>query len=208
MLEAIDLACERGGRLLFSGLSFLLAPGELLRVSGPNGSGKTSLLKLLVGLARPFAGEVHWRGVPIVRLGEAFRRELLYLGHTSGVKDELTALENLHFASRLGQSALRREQAIAALAAMGLAGREDLPARFLSQGQKRRVALARLMVSDAPLWILDEPLTALDIDAIAIVEARLGEHLARGGLIVLTTHQDMRVPAARTKNLALGVETA
>ncbi|MEO1767161.1 cytochrome c biogenesis heme-transporting ATPase CcmA [Thiobacter aerophilum] len=203
MLEALDLACERGSRKLFSGLSFALGPGELLLVAGPNGAGKTSLLRILCGLTPPATGEVRWQGKSVRSLGEDFLSQLFYLGHHNGVKDDLTALENLLITSRLAGQALGEEAARAALAHMGLAGREDLPAKLLSQGQRRRVALARLLVTRAPLWILDEPVTALDARAVELIQGRLAAHLAAGGLVVLTTHQPIEVNGVTPRRLEL-----
>lgn len=204
MLEARNLACQRGDRVLFSGLSFTLSPGELLQVAGPNGSGKTSLLKILCGISSPAEGTVHWQGHDARKQGETFREHLLYLGHVNAVKEELTALENLRIASTLSGTTLDEDQALDALDRIGLAGREYLPAKVLSQGQKRRVTLARLLASRAPLWILDEPLTALDAKAIELIQARLAEHLATHGIVVLTTHQPIAVPGITPRRLELG----
>ncbi len=204
MLEARNLACQRGDRVLFSGLSFTLSAGELLQVAGPNGSGKTSLLKILCGISSPVEGEVRWAGENARRQGEAFRENLLYLGHHNAVKEDLTALENLQIAARLADAPLGEDQARDALDRIGLVGREFLPAKVLSQGQKRRVALARLLVSRAPLWILDEPLTALDVKAIELIQSRLAEHLAAGGMVVLTTHQPIEVPGITPRRLEMG----
>lgn len=201
MLEAQALECVRGERRLFSGLSFGLDVGELLQVRGPNGSGKTSLLRMLCGLLPPAEGDIRWRGSRIRELGEEFYRDVAYLGHLPALKDELTAEENLRIASGLEGVEIDRKEAYAALKRMGLAGREMLPAKVLSAGQRRRVALARLLTCGAVLWVLDEPLTALDKSAVALVEALLAEHLARGGMAVLTTHHDLGVPG---RHLELG----
>ncbi|MEK6662653.1 MAG: cytochrome c biogenesis heme-transporting ATPase CcmA [Pseudomonadota bacterium] len=201
MLEAAHLTCQRGERTLFTNLSFTLGAGELLQVAGPNGSGKTSLLKLLCGLSPPVAGEIHWQGAPA--RGEDFRRHLFYLGHQHAVKEELSALENLHISTDLAGEPLTDEEALDALERMGLAGREHLPAKVLSQGQKRRVALARLLVSKAPLWILDEPLTALDVGAVDLIQSRLAEHLAHQGMVVVTTHQALHVPGVTPRRIDL-----
>jgi heme exporter protein A len=163
MIEAVDLRCERGERLLFSGLSFSAERGTLLRIAGPNGTGKTSLLRIMCALLEPTAGEVRWKGGNIRRLREDYWKDLVYLGHLNGVKDDLTVRENLRIAVGLGGRRATEGDLARALDAVGLAGFEDSMARFLSQGQRRRVALARLYVSAAvPLWILDEPFTALD----------------------------------------------
>lgn len=201
MLEAAHLTCQRGERTLFKNLSFTLGAGELLQIAGPNGSGKTSLLKLLCGLSPPMEGEIRWLGAPT--RGEVFRRELFYLGHQPAVKEELSALENLKISTSLADEALSNTQALDALDRIGLAGREHLPAKVLSQGQKRRVALARLLVSKAPLWILDEPLTALDSTAVELIQARLAAHLANQGSVVLTTHQALQVPGVTPRRIEL-----
>lgn len=202
MLEACDLECQRGERRLFAGLSFRAEAGELLHIVGKNGAGKTSLLRMLLGLSPPAAGEIRWRGQPITELGEDFRAELCYLGHLNAVKEELTALENLHSATWLADEPLDDEAALDALAKVGLAGREDLPARFLSQGQKRRVALARLVHERRALWVLDEPFVALDTAAVELVAGLIGEHLARGGIVILTTHQAVPI-AGRCREVRL-----
>lgn len=204
MLEARNLACQRGDRTLFSGLNFTLSSSELLQVAGPNGSGKTSLLKLLCGISSPVEGKILWQGQNARKQGELFRENLLYLGHHNAVKEDLSALENLQIAATLAGEALTEEQALDALDRIGLLGREYLPAKVLSQGQKRRVTLARLLVSRAPLWILDEPLTALDVKAIDLIQARLAEHLAAGGMVVLTTHQPINVPGITPRRLEMG----
>lgn len=187
MLEAKDLECERGGRKLFGGLSLTLGPGALLRVAGANGSGKTSLLRILCGLLAPSAGEVRWKGERIAGLREEFSRELVYLGHAAAVKDDLTPAENLDIACRLAGLAVEQQAMEKALEDFSVPAR---PVRKLSQGQRRRAALARLALSAAvPLWLLDEPLAALDASAAAQVEALVREHVARGGAVAYTTHQ-------------------
>jgi heme exporter protein A len=203
MLEVSDLACARGDHRLFSGLSFTLSSGELMQVQGENGKGKTSLLRTLCGFLQPEAGSIRWGGVEVDELGDEFFANLLYLGHHNAIKDELSALENLQISAGLAGAELDDKQAMAALRRLGLKGREHLPVRVLSQGQRRRVALARMLVSQAPLWILDEPLTALDVGAVALIEALLGEHLARGGMVIFTTHQPLRVEGVTTRALVL-----
>lgn len=201
MLEAVHLSCLRGERTLFSDLNFTLASGELLQIAGANGSGKTSLLRMLCGLSAPFAGEIRWKNA--AARGEHFHRDLLYLGHQSAVKEELTALENLLISSAFSNIQLTPHKALEALSNIGLSGREHLPTRVLSQGQKRRVGLARLLTSNAPLWILDEPLTALDVHAVELIQSRLAEHVARQGMVVLTTHQTLQVPGVALRRINL-----
>jgi heme exporter protein A len=203
MLDASNLCCIRGERALFSGIGFRLNGGELLYLQGSNGSGKTSLLRMLCGLAHPAAGEIRWQGEAISRLGEEFRRELCYLGHANAIKEELTPLENLLASAKLADEILDEGAALDALEQMGLAGREDLACRYLSQGQKRRVALARLVNERRALWVLDEPYVALDAVAIERVAGLIGAHLQRGGLAVLTTHQAVDVPAGTVRELRL-----
>ncbi|WP_305074980.1 cytochrome c biogenesis heme-transporting ATPase CcmA [Propionivibrio sp.] len=206
MLETSDLECQRGDRRLFAGLGFRLDAGELLYLRGHNGSGKTSLLRMLCGLLPPAAGEIRWRGQPIGKLGEDYRRELCYLGHHNAIKEELTPLENLLTAAALADEPLDEDQALDALETLGLAGREDLACRYLSQGQKRRVALARLVNERRPLWLLDEPFVALDVAAVDLVAGLIGAHLQRGGLAVLTTHQPVEIAAGTVRELVLARE--
>lgn len=204
MLSGAALAAVRGDRRLFSGLNFDLQAGELLYVNGPNGSGKTTLLRMICGLVLPADGRVLWGGEDIRALGELFRAELLYCGHHHALKDDLSGLENLRINSWLGGHPASEEEALAALARMGLAGREDLPSKVLSQGQKRRVGLARLLLSKARLWVLDEPFTALDSGAVELLQATIRAHLDHGGLAVLTTHQQVSIDAATVKQIRMG----
>ena len=204
VLQAVSLAAVRGDRQLFSALDFSLEAGDLLYVSGPNGSGKTTLLRMLCGLVVPAAGEVRWNGEAIRELGEDFRRELVYLGHASGIKDDLSALENLATAVRLSGRETTQEEVRAALARLGLTACEDLPVRVLSQGQRRRVALARLLLMRAALWILDEPFTALDTTAVEVIRTLINEQLQRRGVVVLTTHQPVGFDTASVKQIRMG----
>ena len=204
MLETTALACERGGLRLFSALGFALDGGGLLRVRGANGSGKTTLLRTLAGLTRPAAGTVRWRGNDIGEFSETYGSEMLFLGHASALKDEFTVLENLAFSARLSGQETVEENLHKALEQLGIARLAHLPAGHLSQGQRRRTALARLALpKPATLWLLDEPFAALDDEAIGRVSALCAAHLAAGGLLVLTSHQDVAIaaPAAQTLEL-------
>jgi heme exporter protein A len=204
MLESKDLSCVRGDRRLFRHVDFRLEPGELLYVHGHNGSGKTTLLRTLCTLILPDEGEVLWNGENARKMREDFTRDVLYLGHKNGIKGDLTGLENLKIGSVLDGFAITEQQAWDALERIGLDGHEDLPAKVLSQGQKRRVALARLLVNQAKLWVLDEPFTALDKGAVELLQAVIREHLQRGGMAVLTTHQEVPLTSDNSKNLELG----
>lgn len=203
MLSTHDLACLRGDRRLFRDLSINLQPGRLLRVEGANGSGKTSLLRLLAGLALPAAGEVRWQGQPIRRQREAYAQALVYLGHLGGLKDELTPLENLRIEADLCGLPAPAAALSAALEHWGLARQAKLPLRVLSAGQKRRAALARLNLAAAPLWILDEPFNALDVDAVAALGRQIEAHLARGGLAVVTSHMALPIAPAQMQSVHL-----
>ena len=204
MLDASDLDCRRGGRALFRGLSFALRGGELLRIAGANGSGKTSLLKILCGLLAPEAGEVRWRDTPIRQLREDYSRELVYLGHAPAVKDDLSAAENLTVACTLAGRTATPQQAQQALESYGLAA-DGVAVRRLSQGQRRRAALARLLLSESvPLWLLDEPFAALDTAAARFTEELIARHVARGASVVYTTHQDANIEAAVLRVVELG----
>ena len=181
--------------MLFEHLELRLAGGDMVQISGPNGSGKTSLLRLLAGLMQPTAGQVRLNGKPLHEQRTELARNLLWIGHAAGIKDVLTAEENLSWLSALHHPATR-ESIWQALAAVGLKGFEDVPCHTLSAGQQRRVALARLYLDGPPLWILDEPFTALDKQGVAQLEEHLARHCEQGGMVVLTTHHTLtRMPA-------------
>lgn len=199
MLEARSLLCERDERILFSDLSFQVNAGEWIQITGGNGAGKTTLLRLLTGLACPDAGEVCWQEQPLHRVRDSYHQHLLWIGHQPGIKTRLTALENLRFFHQDGDTA----QCLAALAQAGLAGYEDIPVNQLSAGQQRRVALARLWLTRATLWILDEPFTAIDVNGVERLTQRMAEHTEQGGSVILTTHQPMNVAIDRIRRIAL-----
>ncbi|WP_436223830.1 cytochrome c biogenesis heme-transporting ATPase CcmA [Cupriavidus necator] len=189
VLSASGLAISRAGRPVLRGIDLDLAPGGLLQVLGPNGSGKTSLLRVLCGLAMADAGTLHWRGRPVRAADPDYQQALAYVGHTNGIDPDLSPAENLRFAARLAGSDDSADGVARALAAQGLERVANAPVRTLSQGQRRRVALARLSLAQRALWLLDEPVTALDADACARFDAQLGAHLAAGGMAVIATHQ-------------------
>jgi heme exporter protein A len=204
MLEVDNLECIRGDRSLFSGLSFSLHAGELLHLQGHNGSGKTTLLRTLCGLIAPSQGGVNWNGKNIRQQREEFAAEMLFLGHLDGIKADLTAVENLRMICQLEGLKVSEEDLRRVLEKMGLSGHEDLPVRVLSQGQKRRVSLARLLLGQSPLWLLDEPFTALDKAAIDFLQRVIGDHVKQGGMVILTTHQDVSLTTGEVKKLRLG----
>ena len=199
MLEARELLCERDERTLFSGLSFTLNAGEWVQITGSNGAGKTTLLRLLTGLSRPDAGEVLWQGQPLHQVRDSYHQNLLWIGHQPGIKTRLTALENLHFYHRDGDTA----QCLEALAQAGLAGFEDIPVNQLSAGQQRRVALARLWLTRATLWILDEPFTAIDVNGVDRLTQRMAQHTEQGGIVILTTQQPLNVAESKIRRISL-----
>ena len=189
MFSVSNLSCSRGSKRLFSGVSFALQPGEWLHLEGDNGVGKTSLLRLACGLSAVEDGEIQWQGQPVSNNIDEFRANLAYLGHQLALKEDLTPLENLHFDAAIAGQSLSMADAKAALSKLGLKGREHLPVRVLSQGQKRRVALARLQLSKARLWVLDEPFVALDTLAVHALQQVLRLHLQQDGLLLFTSHQ-------------------
>jgi len=193
----------RGDRPLFSNVSFSLTPGTFLQLTGPNGSGKTSLLRILCALMTPESGEIRWQGVQIRSLAEEYSRSVTYIGHRIAVKEELSSLENLRISSGLTGTEITTAEAQKALARLGLAGRENLPARFLSEGQRRRSALARLITCDTKLWLLDEVLASLDRAAGTLIESIIGEHLNKGGIAIVATHQELQITAGSFERLEL-----
>ncbi|MDQ3666855.1 MAG: cytochrome c biogenesis heme-transporting ATPase CcmA [Acidobacteriota bacterium] len=203
MLEATDLGCIRGDRRLFRDVNFALSPGSLLQVQGPNGSGKTSLLRLLCGLLAPAEGQIRWQGANIRALGEDYFTSLSYIGHRNGLKEELTPIENLRVVSGLAGTPLSQQEVTSILGKIGLSGREHLPARLLSEGQRRRTALARLLTCKTSLWVLDEVLTSLDSSAVRFVTSLIEEHLNKGGIAVVATHHELDLPADSCQRLDL-----
>lgn len=192
LIEARDLFCERDERILFSGLNFHVQPGELVQIKGSNGSGKTSLLRILCGLNEDFSGEILWKGEPLTEVREDFLGSMIYIGHRAGVSRILTPRENLRWSASL-HSPANDEHIVKALGRLGLRAYEDIPCRNLSAGQTQRVALARLLISAASLWILDEPFTTLDVYGVKNLEDLLSEHVDSGGAVILTTHHTLNV---------------
>jgi heme exporter protein A len=204
VLEACGVECVRGDRTLFSDLDLALQAGQLLRVVGANGVGKTSLLRILCGLRAPSQGTVLWSGIPIAKAREDFHRNLLYVGHLSGLKDDFSAVENLTGSSAVDGSDVGLVNIIQALDILGVENCSRIPVRHLSQGQKRRVTLARLLLAaERPLWILDEPFNALDVRAVALVEGLLTAHAAAGGTVIFTTHLEPSIDSIELTHLDL-----
>lgn len=202
-LQTHQLACRRGDRLLFDSLDMEVNAGELLLIEGHNGCGKTTLLKTLATLRQPDDGKVLWNSEPVSKLREEYRAELTWLGHHNGIKLDLTALENLRFQCALNGVDVNENELMDALDKIGLFGYEDLPARVLSQGQKRRTALAYLLLSKSKLWILDEPFTALDVKAVDFLQDVIRTHVEQGGMAILTTHQQVALTSGRLNRLNL-----
>lgn len=203
LLSVSGLHCERDDVCLFTALEFTVKSGEILQVTGPNGAGKTTLLRALVGLSLGVQGQVAWNGQPVARDRPAFHAQLLYVGHRIGINPLLTPEENLRALSG-GAAGAAGPLLWQALAEAGLAGYETQPCWQLSAGQNRRVVLARLRLSSCPLWILDEPFTALDKEGRRLLEKMLQEHVTEGGMAVLTTHYPLVLPEARLRQLVLG----
>lgn len=209
-LEVKKLQCIRGDRELFTDLSFRLDSSQLLMLEGANGSGKTTLLRTLCGLYVQEQGEILWQGTSIRKLDEVYRQELLYLGHLNAIKADLTVLENLRINSVLSNGKAREnvsdDDLMQALETIGLYAFEDFPTRQLSQGQKRRVALARLLVNQSKLWILDEPFVALDVAAVHLLQTIIAKHVDNGGMVILTTHQEVPLVSGEVQRLRLGAK--
>ena len=201
-LEAHNITCIRDDRVLFEGLSFAIGSGEAIVLEGRNGTGKTSLLRILCGLRRPDEGEVRWHGMSIESNYVDYYTHMAFVGHMDGIKRELSALENLRLSRSLcGAGDISIEQALDTL---HLTGFEDIPTYYLSAGQRRRVALARLLATDARLWILDEPFTSLDREGIALVESLMDRHVGNGGAMIMTSHHEVHLstPGVRILNLS------
>lgn len=204
LLATRELSCERDDRLLFSGLDLAVDRGEVVEIQGGNGSGKTTLLRILCGLNDQYEGEIRWQGEPVEECRLRYREALFYLGHSPAIKRMLTPRENLRwFCAAQGQG---DDQAIAsALTRFGLAGYDEFPCHLMSAGQQRRVSLARLCLTGARLWILDEPFTALDRSGVDMLEKFLADHARAGGAVVLSTHHDLRM-SCPVKKLVLGLQ--
>jgi len=208
MLEAVELQCERGHRRLFDRLSFRVDAGQCMHIAGDNGAGKTSLLRILCGLLRPTAGEVRWHGRPIARVRDEYGADLIYVGHLNGVKDDLTAAENLRTWAAMSGLAVGSERVGEALSLLAIERFARWPAGQLSQGQKRRIGLARLhLATEARIWILDEPFNALDRNGVGILNELIRQQVGRGGAVVLTTHQAWQAPV-QVVRLDLVAETS
>ena len=201
MLSVEQLTCIREERILFENLNFSISPGEIIQIEGPNGAGKTSLLRILAGLSQPYEGNVRYDNNKIHRHREWFNSQLLYIGHQPGVKGEMSAQENLAFS--LALNGLDESLAEPTLAQVNLFGFEDTLASHLSAGQHRRIALAQLWKSQAKLWILDEPFTAIDKKGVQTIEQMLLAHARKGGIVILTTHQDLTIPTDLYRKISL-----
>lgn len=203
MLEAKQLAAQRGAATLFSGIDFRVAPGDALLVTGANGSGKTTLLRIAAGLSHAAQGTLAWRGVPVTPLDPDLRAAVTYIGHAAALKDELTAEENLASQASLHAGSADRDTIGRALGLWSLDRQRALPARALSMGQRRRIGLARLALVPRSLWILDEPAAALDTAGVALLCGVIGAHLAQGGMAIIATHQDIALSGPSVRGLSL-----
>ena len=198
-----NLQCTRGDRQLFSGLNFQLKPKQLLFLEGENGSGKTTLIRTLCGLFVADEGDILWQNQAIQEHLETYHEALFYLGHLNAIKGDLTALENLRFNHAMSGQKINEDDLLNALDKIGLYGYEDFPTRQLSQGQKRRVALARLLLNKSPLWILDEPFVALDVAAVELLQGIISAHIESGGMAIITTHQEVPLTQGKIQHLNL-----
>jgi heme exporter protein A len=203
VLNAENLAAARGDRLLFENISFELINGSVLYLKGANGSGKTTLLRTICGLSSPYMGSITWCGDKVNALAEEYYKHVLYIGHLPGIKEDLTAIENLQFSVALSGVQVSESQIIEVLKMLGLEKGLNLPTRMLSQGQKRRVALARLWLEDLPLWILDEPFTALDVHATQLLKQQIETFAHKGGIVIMTTHQEVKIDVPNFAELRL-----
>ncbi len=203
MLEAHQLAARRGHTRLFTGLSFAVRPGEALVITGANGTGKTTLLRMLAGLSAPAAGEIRWNGQAVRPFDPVLRGALAFAGHHPALKDELTAEENLTALVGLAEDHVDRDAVRSALDAVSLTRQRSLPARVLSQGQRRRIGLARLTLVKRALWLLDEPVTALDTAGTALLAKIVADHVHAGGMAIAATHTPLDLPQAHMRSLAL-----
>jgi heme exporter protein A len=203
MLEALELTARRGAATLFAGLAFRVDAGRALIITGANGTGKTTLLRILAGLTMPAEGKVRWRDDAVAPFSQQLREDAVFVGHAPALKDELTAEENLR--SLVDLTAMHRTDAEVseALSSVALDAQRTLPARVLSQGQRRRIGLARLGLSRRPLWLLDEPATALDTAGLGLLTQMIAQQLAAGGTVIAATHQTLDLPAERVATLAL-----
>ncbi|MEE2730475.1 MAG: cytochrome c biogenesis heme-transporting ATPase CcmA [Pseudomonadota bacterium] len=208
LLQTVKLFCERDDRVLIRDLDFALQPGEVVQIEGPNGSGKTTLLRILCGLSDDFSGDILWQGEARRRVDSEFRRDTLYFGHLTGVKFSLSPRENLRWILQLKgippHSPGLNDRIDQALSNVGLYSYEDVPVYSLSAGQKRRVALARLFVEPADLWVLDEPFTAIDRKGVTQLEGLIQAHAGGGGSVLITTHHALDLPTIRKLQLGLG----
>jgi heme exporter protein A len=203
VLKVDGLVGVRGDRLLFENVHFQMSQGAVFYLQGANGAGKTTLLRMLCGLSKPYAGNISWCGENIDALAEEYYKHVLYIGHLSGIKEDLTALENLQFSIALSGKRVTEKEASNVFDMLGLSKGLKLPARMLSQGQKRRVALARLWLQDTPLWILDEPFTALDVSATELLKQKIETFALNGGMVIVTTHQDFKLNIPKFSQLRL-----
>lgn len=203
MLEVLDLAATRGTVALFAGVSFTLPAGSVFTVTGPNGSGKTTLLRIIAGLCAPTAGTLRLDGAPVAPGAARLRTRVAFAGHMAALNAELSARQNLTAAMAIAGVQVSPDVITAALARTGLATRAALPARALSQGQQRRMMLARLLLGGRALWVLDEPATALDAAGLELLQDLLAAHAAAGGAALMATHQPLNVPGAAGGHLVL-----